>query len=177
MPILVDIPNRQPPEASFFSTSTDDQKRLLETIEQLNITPAKYPRLIDTFCGDQSVANLFEKSGWKSQNILCVDIGTPEAQPKYQLAHWDLVAVKDAILKGALVPDFLSEYKYKFDIMTAYSPYVDEYLNMMPVEELLVLANYFLRSGGLLTHKSATSVKKINLNGWSQVGIFTYQKN
>jgi len=112
-----------------------------------NVTAQAYPRLIDIFSGDATVARVAHDLGWRTSNILCVDmyISTTPLLKGVRWKYWDLSRLAWALRNSGDIPKEVTNLKESFDI--AISQY-GESNSLVPIG--LPLCRYFVRKGGYI---------------------------
>ena len=136
---------------NFFSHQVDTQKNIQEIIKHYDVTPQKFPKLIDIFAGDAPVAKFFNEQGWT--DITTADISPSNPQPSFvkKSLSGDLVLLSKQILTNS--PDIKDSpflpYYHQFDILTCFNPLSTDNDGLLTggllSEEITPLINFFLK--------------------------------
>ena len=130
------------------ATGDNEGKDLAGFLKADIFSPQDFPKVVDLFAGDGSWAQRLVSSGWKTEDITCIDRAQTETPLVGGLNwhYWDLALLARVIKDGNIMPDEVLGLKGKFDLAflsfgacylpsTAASP--DDF------------CGFFLRNGGL----------------------------
>lgn len=134
-----------------YSFESDSYRRFFfDCLKQHQITPKKYPKAVDLFAGDGSLAAFLKEKGWQEGNITCVDntISPTPLVDGAEWLYWDLRSLSRFVQTGEPIPPEIQSLAHSFDVVVMSQSYLDS------TDNEGTLCRYFVRPGGFVLSMS-----------------------